>query len=166
MRHLKSAVLILALAPALTGCVIAIDADEWDDDHRWSSGWEARQHRNHEYIDNLMLGESIGNIRADLGAPDFTHRFRGDGATSKDETTPLVFVGGELVGWGESAIDKATSRKRDTRIGDSETGCGHPRSVDLRADREPSLRVSAALDPVPPGPLRQPRTQGLRERRG
>jgi len=32
------------------------------------------------------------------------------GRTTKDETTPLVFVDGELVGWGESAIEYATAQ--------------------------------------------------------
>lgn len=125
MRYLKPVLLVLAIAPALTGCVIAIDADEWDGGQNWSPGWEQRQHDNLDYINALALGESVGNVRADLGAPDFsetfqrdgerfevlfyrTHRFRNDGATSKDETTPLVFVAGQLVGWGDTAIEKAT----------------------------------------------------------
>ena len=127
MRPLKLALLALALLPIASGCVIAIDADEWDDDHRWTSGWEVRQHRNLDFINSLALGESIETVLSYLGDPDFTesfnregerfevlfyrtHRMHGDGATSKDETTPVVFVDGELVGWGDSAVDKATLR--------------------------------------------------------
>jgi hypothetical protein len=37
-----------------------------------------------------------------------TRLVREDGRTTRDETTPLVFVDGELVGWGESAVENAT----------------------------------------------------------
>ena len=66
------------------------------------------------------------SVVADLGDPDFTDAFargdseyvvlryrtqrvKGDGITTRDETTPLVFVDGNLVGWGESAIEHAIS---------------------------------------------------------
>jgi len=32
-----------------------------------------------------------------------TQKTMGDGITTKDECTPLVFRNGELVGWGDSA---------------------------------------------------------------
>ena len=38
-----------------------------------------------------------------------THRQRGDGETTRDETTPVVFVDGNVVGWGDSAIEYATA---------------------------------------------------------
>ncbi|PKL94995.1 MAG: hypothetical protein CVV18_07155, partial [Gammaproteobacteria bacterium HGW-Gammaproteobacteria-8] len=33
-----------------------------------------------------------------------TQRVEGDGVTTRDETTPLVFVEGRLAGWGETAL--------------------------------------------------------------
>ena len=111
---------IVALTITLSGCVIAIGGDSLDSDD-----WKRRQGRNAEYIRHLDLGESMASIEADLGDPDFiesfrregevfkvlyyrTHRTHDDSTTTMDETTPLVFIDNHLVGWGESAIDKAT----------------------------------------------------------
>ena len=106
----------------LSGCVVAIGND--DDD--WDEGWSKRQRENREAIAELELGLRRDTVIQRLGAPDFsesflrdgqefavlfyrTHRRRGDGETSRDETTPLVFVNDDLVGWGDSAIDYATA---------------------------------------------------------
>ena len=100
----------------LTGCVIVTDRDDWDD----SDDWRNRQETNREYIADLALGLSINDVRADLGSPDLSEAYRegndnivvlryrtqhesSDGETTRDETTPLVFVNGELKGWGERA---------------------------------------------------------------
>ncbi|MEO0424173.1 MAG: DUF3192 domain-containing protein, partial [Pseudomonadota bacterium] len=91
-----------------------------------SEQWQTVQRTNDSYIDNLYLGTSKARVVADLGQPDFkeafdrhgdvfevlyyrTHHRKSDGKTTKEETTPLVFVDGILVGYGESAIDKATA---------------------------------------------------------
>ena len=109
------------LTISLSGCVIAIGTDSFDKER----DWQQRQDRNSEYIQYLQLGQSMGLVETDLGAPDFTESFLRDGEvfdvlyyrtrrvhndskTSMDETTPLVFVDSELVGWGQSAIDKAS----------------------------------------------------------
>ena len=72
----------------------------------------------------LELGRSLGSIESEFGTPDIVESFQrdgnaykvwfyrtrhvtSDGMTRRDETTPLVFIDDELVGWGESAIDKA-----------------------------------------------------------
>ena len=34
-----------------------------------------------------------------------TQRMKGDGSTTKDECTPLIFVNGELSGFGQTALD-------------------------------------------------------------
>ena len=45
-----------------------------------------------------------------------TRHRHSDGETTPDETTPLVFVDGELVGWGAAAYEDATGRDyRDYR---------------------------------------------------
>ncbi|MEE4300850.1 MAG: DUF3192 domain-containing protein [Pseudomonadales bacterium] len=114
---------VLPLAVLLSGCVVAIgngDDDDWDD------GWSKRQRENREAIADLELGLRRDTVIDRLGTPDFsesflregrefvvlfyrTHRRHGDGETSRDETTPLVFVNDDLVGWGESAIAHATA---------------------------------------------------------
>lgn len=118
--------LVALLAMPLGGCVIAIDTNEFEEG---LEDWRDRQERNDRYIRRLDLGRSIHSVESDLGEPDFvesfwrndeeftvlyyrTHRTRDDGRTTKDETTPLVFIDGELVGRGDSAIDLATSRGR------------------------------------------------------
>ncbi len=105
----------------LNGCVVAIGNDGWgDEDH-----WKQRQNRNREYIDHLELGQNMASIRSDLGDPDFNESFQrngeefqviyyrtrhvdNDGITTMNETTPLVFIDGVLVGWGQTAIENAT----------------------------------------------------------
>ncbi len=111
---------MLFAVATLTGCVIAVNTDDWEND------WHTRQHENAEKIDQLELGRTEGSVRTDFGKPDFvesflrngdaftvlyyrTRRVESDGVTSKDETTPLVFVDGVLVGWGDAAIDHATA---------------------------------------------------------
>ena len=119
MRILKLALLLPLIA--LAGCVIAVNSPDGED------GWNSRQQRNERAINHLELGRSRASVEAQLGEPDFvdafqrngekfnvlyyrTHRVHGDGRTTRDETTPLVFVDGNLVGWGKSAIDHATAK--------------------------------------------------------
>ncbi|MDA0788844.1 MAG: DUF3192 domain-containing protein [Proteobacteria bacterium] len=121
MFRITQTALTLLVLTTLAGCVVAIGNDmEHDEDQ-----WETRQERNDRYIRALQLGQSQSMVESELGRPDFSESFRrdgdeyqvlyyrtqrmhGDGRTSKDETTPLVFVDEVLVGWGESAIDRAT----------------------------------------------------------
>ena len=112
---------MLFAVATLTGCVIAVNTDDWEDD-----SWYKRQHDNAEKIDQLELGTSEASVRMDFGKPDFVESFlregkaftvlyyrsrhvESDGVTRKDETTTLVFVDGVLVGWGDAAIDHATA---------------------------------------------------------
>ena len=105
----------------LSGCVISIDGD-WEDDEYWAK----RQRENREAIADLELGLRRATVEERLGTPDFveafvrgadefevlyyrTHRSHGDGETTRDETTPLVFVGGDLVGWGDTAVEFAVA---------------------------------------------------------
>lgn len=103
----------------LAGCVIHVDTSDDEED------WATVQRANERTIRSLELERGIDSVRAEMGKPDFieafsrqgdeftvlfyrTHRTKGDGRTTKDETTPLVFVNGKLVGWGEAAIEHAT----------------------------------------------------------
>ncbi len=121
MRTYRSilATAAVSIMMALTGCVIVTDADDWDGSD--GTSWQARQNDNNAYIADLRLGTPLDHVRADLGQPDFsegymsegrdvlilryrTHHRRSDGETTRDETTPLVFVDGQLAGWGEGVV--------------------------------------------------------------
>ncbi|MCB1644670.1 MAG: DUF3192 domain-containing protein [Pseudomonadales bacterium] len=112
----------VALSTMLSGCVISINGDDWESDH---GDWRDTQSRNKSTIEQMSLGASIQSLRDALGEPDFTdvfqrhgesftvlyyrtHRVKEDGRTTRDETTPVVFVDGEMVGFGNAAIDRAT----------------------------------------------------------
>ena len=114
---------IMLLVTSLSGCVVAIGNDDWD---HGEQDWQDRQERNFRYINRLDLGRSLTSVEAELGNPDFsdafqrdgevfhviyyrTHHIDDDGKTTRDETTPLVFIDKQLVGWGELAIEKATN---------------------------------------------------------
>jgi hypothetical protein len=118
-------IVLLALVSLINGCVIAVNTDDWEDE-----SWSSRQKRNSEDIEHLQLGTTEPSVRETFGDPDFTesfvrdgasfvilfyrtHRLDHDGETTKDETTPLVFVDSTLVGWGDSAIDNATAIQKE-----------------------------------------------------
>ena len=123
MVHLIKLSGFLILLSTLTACVVSIGNDGYDDGEE---EWKSRQEKNLRYINRLDLGTAMNVVEADLGTPDFSDSFQrngevfhviyyrtqheeSDGKTSKEETTPLVFIEKSLVGWGELAIDKATN---------------------------------------------------------
>jgi hypothetical protein len=122
MKPLHIILLAAIVALPLSGCVIRINDNDWDSEE---GDWEDRQRNNAKKIQKLELGRTISSIKVDFGEPDLVESFRreakdykvlfyrtqhthSDGMTTRDETTPLVFVEDILVGWGESAIEKAT----------------------------------------------------------
>ena len=123
MNAISRTAVSVALATGLCGCVVAIGTDEIE---RSSSNWAEIENENRRAIDSLSPGMTIGEVRAEMPhAADFTEAFvdhgteyrvlfyrtqrvEGDGVTTRDETTPLVFAQGELVGWGLSAWRDAT----------------------------------------------------------
>ena len=124
IKHLRNSVYLSAivlLSISLQGCVIAIGNDGMGDDE----DWQDRQEHNLQYINQLRLNISSSEILDELGDPDFKESFQrdgelfeilyfrtehldSDGMTSKAETTPLVFIDKQLVGWGQLAIDKVS----------------------------------------------------------
>ncbi|MDX1569614.1 MAG: DUF3192 domain-containing protein [Xanthomonadales bacterium] len=124
MKNHRSLLLGLGCVIALSGCVIVTDRDDWEDSDRDS--WSERQRDNREYIADLRLGTPVEHVRSDLGRPDFsesfiddqgsqvlvlryrTHHRHSDGETTADETTPLVFINDELIGWGENALPEGS----------------------------------------------------------
>ncbi|MBY6186238.1 DUF3192 domain-containing protein [Marinobacter hydrocarbonoclasticus] len=85
--------------------------------------WDDRQKHNVAAIASLEPGLSKAVVLERLGNPDFsealqddqgniqvlryrTHRIKGDGETTLDETTPLLFRDGVLFAWGETAMTR------------------------------------------------------------
>ena len=104
---------LIALLPLVaTGCIY-VDGEHVD------SSWRKDQRNNREAISRLEIGSPRSAVLAELGSPDDseafnrdgeeirvlfyrTQRRHSDGETTRDETTPLVFENGLLVGWGDS----------------------------------------------------------------
>ncbi|MBI2381145.1 MAG: DUF3192 domain-containing protein [Gammaproteobacteria bacterium] len=118
MKTLKPLLLALPFAALLSGCVINLGTDG-----DYGSNWEKTERRNREEIASLVVNTSEQTIRTRLGRPDFsegyqdqgqdvrvlfyrTQRQEGDGVTSKNECTPLVFRNGLLIGWGDKAYER------------------------------------------------------------
>lgn len=116
--------LLLGGALLLSACVIKV-ADHHDGDSH--SDHEQVELRNRREIAQLPLGMPLGEVQARLGEPEFTeavparqgeyrvlryrtHRTHGDGDTTRDETTALVFQDGKLYGIGEAAYAKAMAQ--------------------------------------------------------
>ena len=82
--------------------------------------WKDREEYNKVQVSKLELGLTKQAILELMGSPDIseakrngdkelqvmfyrTQHKQADGITTQDECTPLLFVNGTLVGWGESA---------------------------------------------------------------
>lgn len=113
---MKKILLIAILAYALTACAVV--------DTLTVSDWELQEQQNREDIARLQIGANLVDIMSTMGAPQFnevqrhleetvqvlyyrTNRVRGDGNTTKDECTPLLFVNGKLQGWGHQVFNNA-----------------------------------------------------------
>lgn len=121
---IKKVLLTLPLALALSGCVVAIGDHEGDWDDNKSSSWKAEQNKNRTNITKLTLGQNRSEVLSQMGEPNITEAFtssngasyqvlfyrthheHGDGQTTKDETTALVFENDKLIGWGEDALQR------------------------------------------------------------
>lgn len=125
MQVLKRVVPLMLIAAMLSGCVVAIGNDDFGED---SNNWSRVERENRAAIDRLRLGMGIYEVQDAMpNEPEFneafsfdgashrvlfyrTQRVKGDGVTTRDETTPLVFTDGRLTGWGESAWRNLTGR--------------------------------------------------------
>ncbi|MGB0496282.1 MAG: DUF3192 domain-containing protein [Kangiellaceae bacterium] len=118
MKIILNAIISVLMAFSLSACII-VDRDNWRDT---DSEWKTRQKENKKIISQLELNDSRESIVSQLGAPDFSEAFskgdknyrvlfyrtnheHSDGETTKDETTPLVFLNNSLVGWGQEALE-------------------------------------------------------------
>jgi len=112
-------------ASLLNGCVVAIGADDFE---RSGSDWAEIERDNRRAIDSLTLGMGVREAQERMPHPAAfneafvadgvayralfyrTQRVAGAGVTTRDETTPLIFADGKLIGWGAAAWREATSR--------------------------------------------------------
>lgn len=104
----------------LSACSINIGADDEDGyiSHRSAI---KQENNNRMQIASLTPGDELANVMAKMGTADFsefrqvdgeskhvlyyrTQRLHGDGHTTKDECTPLIFINNKLVAWGHSAL--------------------------------------------------------------
>ena len=120
---IRKVLIVLPLAMLLNGCVIVAGDGDWDDDSS-SSNWKSEQNKNRSNIAKLTLGQERSEVLSRMGEPNFseafkgddgtsyhilyyrTHREHGDGDTTKDETTAVVFESDKLVGWGNDALQR------------------------------------------------------------
>jgi hypothetical protein len=109
-----------AVIVGLSGCVVAVGNDSSDEN--WNKT-KKTQVTNQNFINQLQTGATLASVRNSLGNPDFsenfqkngetlevlfyrTHRAHGDGMTTKDECTALIFKQGLLAGWGDKAYQQ------------------------------------------------------------
>ena len=121
-RKFKTALIAIPLSLYLTGCVIAVNEDGTRTDWIGSSteSWKQKQKENKSLIADLEMGDSYEDVRKNMGTPDINEAFsdgdkkyqvlfyrtqhrHSDGETTKDECTPLIFVDGKLISWGNKA---------------------------------------------------------------
>ncbi|WP_372872302.1 DUF3192 domain-containing protein [Shewanella sp.] len=79
--------------------------------------WEDRQLFNSKVLAGLEIGQDMNQVRQMMGSPDFseaktvkdgalqvlfyrTHHVKGDGKTTRNECTPLLFRDNQLIAWG------------------------------------------------------------------
>ena len=116
MKKLAGAAL-LGLSLGLSGCVISVDSDGEYGHH---SDWQEKEQKNRKHISRLQQDATYEQILSRMGIAEFnelytqgndtyqvlyyrTQRKGGDGVTTKEECTPLIFKNTQLLGWGESA---------------------------------------------------------------
>ncbi|GGQ01121.1 DUF3192 domain-containing protein [Shewanella ulleungensis] len=118
-----SAMAVLSLG--LSGCVISVGDHESDKGHDY---WEKQQDRNRSLLNSLSLGMTSEQVQTLMGTADFSEAYsktnatnneqaikvlfyrtqwaKGDGKTTKDECTPVVFKDNTLIGWGDTALQQ------------------------------------------------------------
>lgn len=84
--------------------------------------WREREIFNRKYIGRLKIGAHRDEVLRLLGPPDIseartserghvlilfyrTHHVKSDGMTTRDETTPLLFIDNKLFAWGDPAYN-------------------------------------------------------------
>ena len=105
---------LAALAALLIvgGCSIDVHSDGYANDN------DPDASRNRRQMQSLQIGMGLGEAAEIMGELDFseafvrdnqhyrvlffrTQRLHADGNTTRDETTPVVFIDGHVSGWGD-----------------------------------------------------------------
>jgi hypothetical protein len=85
--------------------------------------WDDRQAYNLQQLSHIKLGQSLDDIVTLMGEADFveaktlagkplqimfyrTHHIKGDGITTKDECTPLLFDNEKLIAFGQETYEQ------------------------------------------------------------
>ncbi|GLS82738.1 DUF3192 domain-containing protein [Paraferrimonas haliotis] len=106
------------LVATLAGCSVHVASDK---NSNYDSNWQKAQKENRKNLSALEIGMSKDQVQTIMGYSDLNEAFQKDGKlvqlwyyrtqhvksdsrTTKDECTPLVIVDGQLVGWGEAAL--------------------------------------------------------------
>ena len=117
MKTTHKFLVALPLLVSLSGCVIAFG--DFDDKSKIGRNEENQMRSS---IEALQLGAAYAEARSQLGEPHFieafaaggaeykvlfyrTQRTKADGETTRDETTPVVFRDGKLLGYGQKVYD-------------------------------------------------------------
>ncbi|MCL1114144.1 MULTISPECIES: DUF3192 domain-containing protein [Shewanella] len=122
---LIAASVMAVLSLGLSGCVISVGDHETDKSHDY---WEKQQDKNRSLLAGLSLSMTSEQVQALMGTADFSEAYtkadsanneqaikvlfyrtqwaKGDGKTTKDECTPVVFKNNRLVGWGDTALQQ------------------------------------------------------------
>ena len=123
---LIAAGLIAATSLGLSGCVISVGDHESD---KSSDYWQVQQEKNRDQLAKLTMGMTSDQVILLMGTADFSEAYstqaqnntkpqqvkvlfyrtqwaKGDGKTTKDECTPVIFRDDLLVGWGDTAYKK------------------------------------------------------------
>lgn len=120
---LIAASVVALMSVGLSGCVISVGDHESGKSHEY---WEKQQDKNRALLANLGLGMTSEQVVTLMGTADFSEAYsknnsantdqaikvlfyrtqwaKGDGKTTKDECTPIVFRDNTLVGWGDTAL--------------------------------------------------------------
>lgn len=110
---------LFGLSLGFSGCVISVDGDGG---YGHQSDWRNAEQINRKHISRLQQDISYDDILNRMGIADFnefyakgddtyqvlyyrTQHIDGDGVTTKNECTPLVFKNSVLLGWGETAYN-------------------------------------------------------------
>lgn len=122
MKTFNRMLFLLLVPVVLSGCVVAIGNDGMDG----RDDWAKLERENRDAINSLELGMTRAEVEQQMphspalseafaaGDQNYTvlfyrtQRVDGDGRTTRDETTPVIFLDGVLDAWGESAFVQLT----------------------------------------------------------